>query len=272
MVRVAVVAPACPIDRATADRVAALAAERFARVEIVFHPQCFLEAGHFAGPDQVREDAFVEVANDPAFDAVWFARGGYGCCRMAERALDRLGHAAGDKAYLGYSDLGMLLGGLYARGIGRQAHGSHPADVRREGEEAAVMRSLGWLAGDAGGVDPVATGGGRYAAFNLTVLSHMLGTKLEPDLTGHELLLEDVGEHHYRVDRALFQMSQSTQLKGLAGVRLGAVTDVQPNDPPWSEPLDAMIRRWCADMGVPFLGPAEIGHTQTNRVVPFGMA
>ena len=121
--RIAVVAPACPIDPAIADAVTALAAERFAGAEIMFHPQCFLRSGHFAGDDRTREDAFVTVANDPGLDAVWFARGGYGTCRMAERALERLESAAGDKAYLGYSDLGMLLGGLYAAGIGRPAHG-----------------------------------------------------------------------------------------------------------------------------------------------------
>ena len=267
--RIAVVAPACPIDRATADRVTALAAERFAEVALFFHPQCFLEDGHFAGPDGAREDAFVEVANDPAFDAVWFARGGYGSCRMAERALDRLEGSAGDKAYLGYSDLGMLLGGLYARKIGRVAHGSHPADLRRKGGEAAVMRSLGWLTGDAGGVDPVATGGGRHAAFNLTVLSHMLGTPLEPDLTGHELLLEDVDEHHYRVDRALFHVTSSPAIRRVAGLRMGRFATPE-NNRPFGSDVEAIFRHWCEASGIAYLGRADIGHDADNKVVPFG--
>ena len=76
----------------------------------------------------------------------------------------------------------------------------------------------------------------------------------------------------YRLDRELFQMAHATQLKGLAGVRLGAVSDVQANDPPWAEPLEAMIRRWCAEMDVAYLGRADIGHTQSNHVVPFGIA
>ena len=56
-------------------------------LEIVFHPQCFLTHNHFAGTDAERAAAFVEYANDPAFDAVWFARGGYGSCRIAEEAI-----------------------------------------------------------------------------------------------------------------------------------------------------------------------------------------
>ncbi|HCK84695.1 MAG TPA: LD-carboxypeptidase, partial [Hyphomonadaceae bacterium] len=83
--------------------------------EIVFHKQCFLSAGHFAGDDAARAAAFVEFANDPGLDAIWFARGGYGACRMAEAALAQLNDAARAKTYLGYSDAGALLGGLYAK-------------------------------------------------------------------------------------------------------------------------------------------------------------
>ncbi|MFX7648173.1 hypothetical protein ABTJ47_19850, partial [Acinetobacter baumannii] len=73
------------------------------------------------------------------------------------------------------------------------------------------------------------------------------------------------------IDRLLFTMANAPQLRGIAGVRLGAVTGVKDNTPSWNIPLPAMMERWCRDMGVPFLGNAEIGHTQTNHVVPFGM-
>jgi hypothetical protein len=107
----------------------------------------------------------------------------------------------------------MLLGGLYARGIGRPAHGPHPADVRRRGGEAAVARALGWLTGEDDGVDAAAREAGPNAAFNLTVLTHLLGTPLEPDLAGHVLFLEDVDEHHYRIDRAMFQLTSTPSMR-----------------------------------------------------------
>lgn len=257
--RIAVVAPACPIDAPTAEGVGALAAER--GVELIFHRQCFLQDGHFAGPDRAREDAFLEVANDPEFDAVWFARGGYGSCRMAERALDRLEGAAGEKAYLGYSDNGMLLAGLYARGIGRPAHGPHPADLWRGGGEAAVARALDWL-----------TGGEAEepgAAFNLTVLSHLLGTSLEPDLVGHVLSLEDVDEHHYRIDRALFHVTSQPSIRRAAGIRMGRFA-VPENNRPFGHEVEAIFRHWCRVSGIAYLGTADIGHDADNKVVPFG--
>jgi muramoyltetrapeptide carboxypeptidase len=75
----------------------------------------------------------------------------------------------------------------------------------------------------------------------------------------------------YNIDRLLFHMGHATQLQGLAGVRLGSVTAVTPNEPEWADSLEFMVRRWCGDLGVPYLGRADVGHTQGNRVVPFGI-
>lgn len=267
--RIAVVAPACPIDAAAVAAVDAIAKRVCPGVRIAWHPQCFLEHGHFAGDDQTRENAFVEVANDPAVDAVWFARGGYGSCRMAERALDRLTSAAGDKVYLGYSDMGMLLAGLYARGIGTPVHGPMAADVRRAGGEAAIVRALRWLtARDATVVDERAPGEGPVAAFNLTVLAALIGTPLQPDLAGHVLLLEDVDEHHYRIDRALFQVTSA--FPNLRGLRQGRFS-IPANNRDFGADVTAIFRHWCGESGIAYLGTADIGHDADNKIVPFGV-
>jgi muramoyltetrapeptide carboxypeptidase len=182
--RIAVVAPSTPIERAVADQVTALGAKVGA--DLRFHPQCFLVHNHFAGEDAVRADAFVDVANDPGFEAVWFARGGYGSCRIAEAVLGRLEPAARQKAYLGYSDAGYLLAGLYRAGFGRLAHGPMPQDVNRERGDTAVLRALSWLIDrSAGALEPSVVDGVPHAAFNITVFSQLLGTPLQPDLEGH---------------------------------------------------------------------------------------
>ena len=132
-------------------------------------------------------------------------------------------------------------------------------------------RSAGWRAGERQGLEPGLDGRTPSVAFNLAILGSLIGTPWLPDLADHVLMIEEVSEPMYNVDRLLFTMANATQLRGLAGVRLGAVTAVQDNDPPWGERLEFMIDRWCRDMGVPYLGRAEIGHTQANRVVPFGV-
>ncbi|HEU4961093.1 MAG TPA: LD-carboxypeptidase [Sphingomonas sp.] len=270
--RIGVMAPARGLDPARAAEVEAFVALAFPDVELVVHPQCFLEDGHFAGPDAVRAAAFLDFANDPAIDAVWFARGGYGSNRLLHRVMPELGPAARDKAYCGYSDTGFLLGALYARGIGRPVHGPMPIDLGRAGGDVTVTRALAWLTrGARAGLEP-SLGGRPAAAFNLAILTSMIGTPWLPDLADHVLMIEEVSEPLYRIDRMLFQMAHATQLKGIAGVRLGAVLDVQANDPPWGETLETMMARWCGEMGVPYLGRAQIGHDADNHVVPFGVA
>ena len=270
MPSIAICAPSAAFTHEDAARVSALAAAEFPEAELHFHPQCFQTDGHFAGPDELRLSAFLECANDPAFDAVWFARGGYGANRIAEAALARLGRHAQDKAYLGYSDGGYLLAGLYRHGIGRPVHAPMAACVRREGGEDAVRRVLGWLRGDRAGLEPSLGGKHPVAAFNLTTLAMLGGTPLMPGLAGHVVMVEEVSEHLYAVDRLFFHAT--AHLGGIAGLRLGRISDVPENDRPFGASAEEIARFWCDRHAIAFLGAADIGHDAANRIVPFGLA
>ncbi|HEX8486611.1 LD-carboxypeptidase [Sphingomonas sp.] len=270
--RIGVLAASSRANPEVIPKVTAFAAIAFPEVELVFHPQCLETDGHFAGSDMRRGEAFLDYANDPAFDAIWFLRGGYGANRILSMVMPHLGRAARAKTYLGYSDVGFLLSALYARRIGYAVHGPMASDIGRGGGEETVARSLGWLARrDRAGLEP-GLDGQPCVAFNLSILGALIGTPWLPDLTDHIVVVEEVSEAMYNVDRLLFKIAHATQLRGIAGLRLGAVSDVQPNVPAWGETLDYMMVRWSRDMGVPYLGRAEVGHTQANRVVPFGIA
>jgi muramoyltetrapeptide carboxypeptidase len=269
MIRVAICAPSAVFSRDDAMRVAALAEAEFAEVELHFHPQCFLSEGHFAGPDERRLTALVECANDPRIDAVWFARGGYGSNRIAEEALKRFDRNAQDKQFLGYSDGGYLLAGLYRARIGRPVHAPMPADIRRDGGEAAVRRALGFFAGDRSGLEP-SLDQHPTVALNLTTLAMLGGTPLMPGLAGHVVQVEEVSEHLYAVDRLFFHAT--AHLGGIAGLRLGRVSDVPENDRPFGAEPEEIARYWCARHDIPFLGTADIGHDAANKIVPFGLA
>ena len=270
--RIAVVAPSSRFSEKAADRVRALAAADFPEAEMVFHPQCFLADNHFAGSDKDRTDALVEVANDPAIDAVWFARGGYGACRIAEPALARMGPSARNKTYLGYSDGGYLLAGLYRAGFPSLAHGPMPQDIMRDGGESAVARALAWLTRRSpDSLEPCLEGGRAHAAFNITVLGLLLGTALEPDLADHLLLIEEVSEHMYRTDRAMFHLTGNSAIRKVAGIRLGRCNDIVENDPDFGQSEEEVVRYWCGRAGIPFLGRADIGHDSANHIVPFGL-
>jgi muramoyltetrapeptide carboxypeptidase len=264
--RIAIVAPSCTLRHEAAERVQVIA-ERRGDCELAIHPQCFLSDGHFAGPDEARLAALLEVMADPGIDAVWFARGGYGSNRIAEAAVSQLPEAARRKLYLGYSDAGFLLAGFHKAGLD-VAWGPMPQDVMREGGEAAVRRALDWLVRrDPQALEPGVSG--PAMAFNLTVLSNLLGTPLEPDFTGVELLIEEVSEHLYATDRTMFHLTSSPNVRKVARLRLGRVSDVLPNDPEWGTNEEAIVADWCARSGIPYGGRADIGHDAANRVVPF---
>jgi len=264
--KIAVVAPSCTLKREAAEAVAALAAAR-GDCELVIHPQCFLSDGHFAGSDGERLAALREAMADPAVDAIWFARGGYGSNRIAAAAVADLPAAAKAKTYLGYSDAGFLLAAFHRAGLD-VAHGPMPQDVLRDGGGAAVTRALDWLVRrDPAALEPDLQP--PAMAFNLTVLAMLLGTPLEPDLTGVDLLVEEVNEHHYRIDRLMFHVTASANVRGIARLRLGRVSDVPDNDPAFGRDELFIFEEWCGRAGIHFGGRADIGHDAANRVVPF---
>ena len=212
--RIGVVAPASRMSPEVAEQVPALAARLYPdrTPEIVFHPQCFASHGHFAGDDDTRARAFIEVANDPSFDAVWFARGGYGSCRMAEAVI---GAADGGGAAQDLSRLQRRRRAAGRRCTARAsrhvAHGPMAQDILRDGGRGGGRRgrSPGWSIGRRQRWSRRSAARRKTAAFNMTILSQLLGTPLQPDLAGHVLMLEEVGEAMYRIDRSLFHITSN---------------------------------------------------------------
>jgi len=266
--KIAVVAPSCTLRPEAAEAVVAIVAAR-GDAELVIHPQCFFSDGHFAGPDAARLEALRDVMADDRFDAVWFARGGYGSNRIAEAAAADLPPAARAKTYLGYSDSGFLLAAFDRAGLS-VAHGPMVQDIAREGGEAAIHRALDWLVRrDEAALEPGLKSGQRAMAFNLTVLSHLLGTPIEPDFTGAELLIEDVAEHEYRIDRTMFHVTGNASVRRATSIRMGRMSEIPDNDPVFGSDAEFIVRDWCERAGIAFGGHADIGHDAANRVVPF---
>ena len=271
--RIGVVAPGSRIEPLTAERIRSLASRLYAAhaPEIVFHPQCFSSSGHFAGDDAVRAAAFLEVANDVDVDVLWFARGGYGSGRLTECILPGLRDAARDKIYMGYSDAGALLAALYRAGFNRLAHGPMPSDIARPNGDLAVGRALAFLVDRAPeSLEPTCSPSLATAAFNITVLSHLMGTPFEPDLRDHVLMLEEVGEHMYRIDRCLLHLTGTATIRGVAGIKLGRCSAIPPNEPDFGVSEEQLAMHWCERTGIPYLGRADIGHDIDNKIVPFG--
>lgn len=215
-------------------------------------------------------------------------RGGWGSARLLERAP-----ASPPGWLLGFSDVTSLLWHRAALGMGGGIHGpllttlaAEPVWSRERlrrllfGEPLEDLSGEGWCPG-------VATG--PLLVANLTVATHLLGTPHLPDLNGAILVLEDVGEAPYRIDRMLTHWRLAGALQRLAGIGFGGFTDCDLPDPPALQDTDAVdrssrdpsIRRFrlddvlrerTSDLGIPVVVGLPVGHLQGNAALPLGVA
>ena len=270
--RVALVAPAGPL---AADRIERSVARcRALGLEPVVYPSAGARDRFLAGPDEARLADLQAAFDDRAIDAVWALRGGYGTARIVD-ALDLRRQREDPIPFIGFSD-NTTLHALHADAGVISFHGPHPgADFPPE-TEAAFRRvlceprpagALPLRAGDppprglvAGVVEAPLVGG------NLAVLASLCGAPHAPRAAGRILVLEDVAEPAYRVDRMLGQLLRSGMAEGAAGLALGRFTDPPEDD----HPVAGVLAEFAARLGVPTVADLPFGHVEHNWTLPLG--
>lgn len=232
-------------------------------------PGANLNAAHRynAGTDAQRSADLNWALTATDIDAVWFARGGYGTGRLLENvpwaALDR-------RPVIGFSDATALFTAFVARSLGQGVHAPvlHSlVDVSDDASRAAV-RAL--LAGKAarplvgahlGGPHEVVRG--PVVGGNLAVMTSLVGTAHGFQAQGKIVILEDVGEAPYRLDRMLTQLVDSGTLDGCLGLALGQFTGCDvPDSVDWT--LLDVIRDRLMPLGVPIIADLPVGHGAEN--------
>jgi muramoyltetrapeptide carboxypeptidase len=271
--RVALVAPAGPVDaarlEASAERCRALG------LEPVVFPGASARHGYMAGVDSVRLRDLQTAFDDPAIDAVWALRGGYGTLRIVD-ALDLGRQLADPIPFLGFSDNTSIHTLHAALGV-ISFHAPHPGgDFPAETEEA--FRRVLFTAQPAGVVrarscDPpprTLVAGCVEAPLvggNLAILAAMCGTRHQISARGSILLVEDVGEPAYRVDRMLGQLLASGVLDGVAGIAFGRFSQVPESD---VHPVADVLAELAERLAVPAALDLPFGHTEHNCTLPVG--
>jgi len=233
-------------------------------------------AGYLAGSDAARAADLQAVLDDPAIDAVWFSRGGYGTARLLDR-IDLRPFVRRPKPLLGYSDLTALFSAVLRRTRTVCFHAPMVAELGRKGAyHAPSLKAM--LAGReigraVGARDVLAPGraSGRLLGGNLTVLSHLLGTPEEPRLDGAILFLEETGEEAYRVDRLLDHLRRAGALSRVAGVLVGQlfVPRTARAFPP-DRPVHDVLRDHLLPLGVPVVTGFPAGHGDGKWTLPIG--
>jgi muramoyltetrapeptide carboxypeptidase len=230
--------------------------------------------GYFAGPDEARAADLMEMLTDPEVRAVWFGRGGYGSARLLDR-IDWRALRRDPKVLVGYSDLTALFSAA-GRKTG-QVCLLGPTVVELGDPGAYHLPSLRCgLAGAGTAVRfthrQVLVEGcaeGPLVGGNLSVLAHLLGTPFAPRFDGSILLLEDVGETTYRIDRMLNHLRLSGALDRVSGVVLGGMEPAPParSFPP-DRPIMAVVREFLLPLGVPAIAGFPFGHLRGKVTLP----
>jgi len=228
---------------------------------------------YLAGDDRRRVRELMALVEDDRVDAILCARGGYGCHRIVAE-LDPLRVRAAAKPLIGFSDITTLL--LWQRKRAGLVGFHAPMLNRREGMLPEELESLlRALRGDAapallGEAHGGGRGEGRLVGGSLTVLAASLGTPWEVDTRGAILLLEDVHEKPYALDRLLQQMRAAGKLDRVAGVGVGQLIDCV--DPMRETPsAEEVVLEALLPLGVPIVLGLPFGHGRPNLTWPFGV-
>ncbi|MEV4137430.1 LD-carboxypeptidase [Dactylosporangium sp. NPDC049742] len=234
----------------------------------------FDRSGYLAGHDADRLSDLNEAFEDPEIRAVVCTRGGYG----AQRIVDGL-RLASPKHLVGFSDITALQLAVWRRVGWASVHGPGGAwfDDRLPASSAESLRAALFTSGplrsyrsddeETSAVTvPGPVVGGVLLGGNLSMLASTAGTADMPSFAGAIMVLEDVGEAPYRVDRMLTHLRRAGAFEGVAGVAVGQFTDCVGAGPTVVD----VLRSCLGGLGVPVLGGLRIGHGVGQETVVLG--
>jgi len=243
-----------------------------AGLRVAYDDGIFARERYLAGDDARRLRELEAALADREAKALWTARGGYGATRLLPSLPP--GPIASRRPWLvGFSDT-TALHALWARAGVASLHGANVTtlatwteEARRELVELLLAPSPATYAGTPLRPGPVARG--PLQGGNLTVLGAMAGTGTLPSWQGAIVLVEDIGEKPYRLDRTLTQLLQAGAFAGVRGIVIGQLTGCEEPEPPGYTALEVMTDV-LATLGVPILGGLPIGHDPSSRAVLLG--
>lgn len=267
---IGIVAPAGPFD-----------SEKFMKGKTVlesmgfqtfFDEGIFQKHGFLAGTDIQRTDQLNRLFADPTVQAIACARGGYGSIRILS-FLDFETIKKHPKIFLGFSDISALLSVLYEQCGLVTFHGPVVTTLAKATEKT-IMAMKTALTSDAsleltpedGKVIKPGVCSGLVAGGNLTTLCHLVGTPYAPNFKGKILLLEDVGEMPYRIDRMLTQMKLAGCFNGIAGLILGVFEECGHLNE-----IVEIFNNIFENANIPILAGFGMGHGEHNLTIPMGL-
>ncbi|WP_462266910.1 S66 peptidase family protein [Mucilaginibacter sp.] len=270
--KVAITCPAKRLPKPMDDAVALLQSWE---LEVVLGDTIEASWHQFAGDDALRAADMQRFVNDDSIKAIFAARGGYGTIRMVDR-VNFNALQSHPKWFIGFSDITVLHAHLHANYNLQTLHGQMPVNIT-EGSAASLETLRQALFGEAVSYQfaphPLNRTGhaeGPVVGGNLMMLISMLGSVSDYSYDGKILFIEDVGEYLYAIDRMLYILKRAGKLAKLAGLMVGAFTDLKDNDIPFGQTVPEMVMNVVQEYNYPVCFDFPAGHIPDNQTLIFG--
>lgn len=238
-------------------------------------PRVFSTHHQFGGNDQQRKDHLNALIADPAVKAILCGRGGYGSLRIVDE-LDLKPLASYPKWLIGFSDITVLHASFQKHAGIESIHATMPFNMHENSHESlesllsvlqgnAPSYTFEWDVNNrAGNCEGKLTGG------NLSILYSLQASASMPDPEGCILLIEDVDEYLYHIDRMMLSLRRSGFLSRLAGVVAGNFTQIKDNNVPFGCSVQDIIREHTDNYRYPVAFGLPAGHLADNRALILG--
>lgn len=271
--RVALIAPAGPLTKED-ELPRALDNARAFGWDPVVGKNAQRRLGYLAGDDRARLDDLNQALQDETIDALWCLRGGYGMIRILD-GIDYHALETNPKPIIGYSDITALHAAVQRKCWLISYHGPTAREpmssFSRDSLERAVVQQTD-PCGAAAGARALSVGkaDGRLAGGNLAVLASLCGTPYAPDLSDCILILEDINEPVYRIDRMLQQLKLSGMLRGCKAVAFGECVKCPDDAGGGARPFDEVLGEIVRELRVPCIAGIPVGHIAEQWTIPLG--
>jgi len=232
----------------------------------------------FSGTDKERIDDLQSMLDDETINAILFGRGGYGLVRIIDQ-LDFTKFLQHPKWLAGYSDITCLHSHLQTVYHVASLHCHMGAAYRPENQDVFSTFQLNEvLQGRISDykVEPhplnrKAKGSGALAGGNLALLSDLTGTDSDIQTKGKILVIEDIGEYSYNIDRMMWQLLRSGKLSNLAGLVVGSFTDTLDNEVPFGMTEYEIVYEKIKEFNYPVCFNFPVGHQSLNYPLKMGV-
>jgi muramoyltetrapeptide carboxypeptidase len=223
---------------------------------------------YLAGTDEQRLADLQGMLDDPSIKAIICARGGYGTTRILDR-LDFQSFEKSPKWIAGFSDITALHLKLAVLGY-ESIHSTMPILFPKPDSRESVESLNRALFGTPGTLiaSPGINRPGKATALvvggNLSLIADALGTASEPDTDGKILIIEEIDEYRYRIDRMFTQLKRAGKLENLAGLVVGHFTDIKDTEVSFGETVEEIILHQVRDYSFPVGFGFPLGHENPN--------